>query len=285
MIEATSLPKENACKAFEVSKQSFYKWKKREPLPNSEGNILESMMQIALEFPKYGYRRVTKALHRQGRQVNHKRVHRIMKENNLLVRRKKFRPVTTQSGHGLKVYPNLAKDLVVTKLNHLWVSDITYIYLPLGFAYLAAILDIFSRKCIGWCLGKNIDAQLTLDALDMAIASRQYLGFSKLIHHSDRGVQYASQVYIDRLKEFGIVISMSGKGNAYDNAFAESFIKTLKVEEVYINEYETFEEAYANIKHFINLVYNEKRLHSSIGYVPPAEFEAEVLNKKSLNLP
>ena len=285
MIEATSLPKEKACNAFEVSKQSFYKWKKREPLPNSDGNVLDSMMRIALEFPKYGYRRVTKALHRQGEQVNHKRVHRIMKENNLLVRRKKFRPVTTQSGHGLKVYPNLAKDLVVTKLNHLWVSDITYIYLPLGFAYLAAILDIFSRKCIGWCLGKNIDAQLTLDALDMAIASRQYLGFSKLIHHSDRGVQYASQVYIDRLKEFGIVISMSGKGNAYDNAFAESFIKTLKVEEVYINEYETFEEAYANIKHFINLVYNEKRLHSSIGYVPPAEFEAEVLNKKSLNLP
>ena len=285
MIEATSLPKGKACKAFEVSKQSFYKWKKREPLPDSDSNVLGSMMQIALEFPKYGYRRVTKALHRQGEQVNHKRVHRIMKENNLLVRRKKFRPVTTQSGHGLKVYPNLAKDLVVTKLNHLWVSDITYIYLPLGFAYLAAILDIFSRKCIGWCLGKNIDAQLTLDALDMAIASRQYLGFSELIHHSDRGVQYASQVYIDRLKKFGIVISMSGKGNAYDNAFAESFIKTLKVEEVYINEYETFEEAYANIKHFINLVYNEKRLHSSIGYVPPAEFEAEVLNKKSLNLP
>jgi transposase InsO family protein len=160
------------------------------------------------------------------------------------------------------------------------VSDITYIYLPLGFAYLAAILDIFSRKCIGWCLGKNIDAQLTLDALDMAIVARKHLGLSETIHHSDRGVQYASQAYTDRLKEFGIVISMSGKGNAYDNAFAESFIKTLKVEEVYINEYETFEEAYANIKHFIELVYNEKRLHSSIGYVPPNEFENEVLNIK-----
>ena len=285
MIEATSLPKEKACKAFEVSKQSFYKWKKREPLPDSDGNVLESMQKIALEFSKYGYRRITKALHRQGELVNHKRVYRIMKENNLLVRRKKFRPITTQSGHGLAVYPNLAKDLVVTKLNQLWVSDITYIYLPLGFAYLAAILDIFSRKCIGWCLGKNIDAQLTLDALNMAIVARKHLGLSETIHHSDRGVQYASQAYTDRLKEFGMVISMSGKGNAYDNAFAESFIKTLKVEEVYINEYETFEEAYANIKHFINLVYNEKRLHSSIGYVPPAEFEAEVLNKKSLNLP
>jgi transposase InsO family protein len=281
MIEATSLPKEKACKAFEVSKQSFYKWKNREPLPDSDRCILGSIRQIALEFPKYGYRRITKALHRQGEKVNHKRVYHIMKENNLLVRRKKFRPITTQSSHGLKVYPNLAKNLMVEKLNRLWVSDITYIYLPLGFAYLAAILDIFSRKCVGWCFGKNIDTQLTLDALDMAIESRQHLGFSELIHHSDRGVQYASQMYIDRLKEFGISVSMSGKGNAYDNAFAESFIKTLKVEEVYIKEYRTFEDAFANIKHFIELVYNEKRLHSSIGYVPPAEFEAEILNKSA----
>ena len=284
MIEAAPLPKEKACKAFDISRQSFYKWKNREPLENYDSDILESMQQIALEFPKYGYRRITKALHRQGEKVNHKRVHRIMKDNNLLVRRKKFRPITTQSGHGMKVYPNLAKDLVVTKLNQLWVSDITYIYLPLGFAYLAAILDIFSRKCVGWCLGKNIDSQLALNALNMAIAARQSLGFSEMVHHSDRGVQYASQVYIDRLNKFGIAISMSGKGNAYDNAFAESFIKTLKVEEVYINEYETFEEAHANIKHFIELVYNEKRLHSSIGYVPPSEFEAEILNKQSLNL-
>ena len=284
MIEATILPKEKACRDLDVSRQAFYKWKKMEPQPNADNGILETMQQIALEFPKYGYRRITKAFIDKGEKVNHKRVHRIMKDNNLLVRRKKFRPVTTQSGHGLKVYPNLAKDLVVTKLNQLWVSDITYIYLPLGFAYLAAILDIFSRKCIGWCLGINVDAQLTLDALDMAIAARQHLGLFGTIHHSDRGVQYASQAYTDRLKEYGIVISMSGKGNAYDNAFAESFIKTLKVEEVYINEYETFEEAYANIKHFIELVYNEKRLHSSIGYVPPSEFETEILNKQSLNL-
>ena len=282
MIETTNLPIVKACTAFDVSKQAFYEWKKRESPSNDNGKTLESMQQIALEFTKYGYRRMTKQLHRQGQQVNHKKVYRIMKENNLLVRRKKFRPITTQSGHSLKVYPNLAKDLDVTKLNQLWVSDITYIYLPLGFAYLAAILDIFSRKCVGWYLGKKVDAQLALDALNMAIAARQGLGFSDLIHHSDRGVQYASQVYVDRLKKFEIGISMSGKGNAYDNAFAESFIKTLKVEEVYINEYETFEEAYANIKHFIEMVYNEKRLHSSIGYVPPAEYEAEILNKKSL---
>jgi len=279
MIQATPLPKVKACNALDVSRQAFYKWQKREPKPNTDFKTLELMQHIALEFTKYGYRRMTKELHRQGQQVNHKKVYRIMKENNLLVRRKKFRPITTQSGHGLKVYPNLAKDLVVTKLNQLWVADITYIYLPLGFAYLAAILDIFSRKCIGWCLGKNIDTQLTLDALNMAIAAREHLGFSELIHHSDRGVQYASEMYTDRLKEFGIATSMSGKGNAYDNAYAESFIKTLKVEEVYIKEYRTFEEAHANIKHFIELVYNEKRLHSRIGYKPPAEFEAEVLNK------
>ena len=279
MIEATSLPKEKACKSFEVSKQSFYKWKTREPTSKSDNKVLEVMQQIALEFTKYGYRRMTKELHRQYHEINHKKVYRIMKENNLLVRRKKFRPITTQSGHGLEVYPNLAKDLVVTRLNQLWVSDITYIYLPLGFAYLAAILDIFSRKCVGWCLGRNIDAQLTLDALNMAVSARQHIGFDGMVHHSDRGVQYASQEYTGRLKELGILISMSGKGNAYDNAFAESFMKTLKVEEVYIKEYETFEDAYANIQYFIELVYNEKRLHSSIGYVPPVEFEAEVLNK------
>ena len=279
MIETTHLPVEKACMAFDVSKQAFYKWKKLEPQPNDDCKTLELMQRIALEFTKYGYRRMTKQLHRQGQQVNHKKVYRIMKENNLLVRRKKFRPITTQSGHGLEIYPNLAKDLVVIKLNQLWVSDITYIYLPLGFAYLAAILDIFSRKCIGWCLGINIDTQLALDALNMAVAARQHLGLFGTIHHSDRGVQYASYVYTDRLNELGILISMSGKGNAYDNAFAESFMKTLKIEEVYINEYRTFEEAYANIKHFIELVYNEKRLHSSIGYVPPVEFETEVLNK------
>jgi len=148
MIEATALPVAKACNAFDVSKQAFYKWQKREPKLNIDSKVLGTMRQIALEFTKYGYRRMTKQLHRQGQQVNHKKVYRLMKENNLLVKRKKFRPITTQSGHGLEVYPNLAKDLVTTKLNQLWVSDITYIYLPLGFAYLAAILDIFSRKCV-----------------------------------------------------------------------------------------------------------------------------------------
>jgi transposase InsO family protein len=149
--------------------------------------------------------------------------------------------------------------------------------LPNGFAYLATILDMFSRKGIGWSLKKEIDTALTLEVLDMAINERWDMDLSNLIHHSDQGVQYASDDYIERLNQFGIKISMSRKGNPYDNAFAESFNKTLKVEEVYINEYETFEEALKNIKHFIEIVYNKKRLHSSLGYIPPEEFEMEVL--------
>ena len=202
-----------------------------------------------------------------------------MREEELLCRRKKrFKPITTNSNHGLAVYPNLVKDVAVTRLNHVWVADITYIHLPREFVYLAVVLDLFSRKCIGWGLSRSIDTQLALEALRKAIAARQNLGFAGLIHHSDRGVQYASQAYIDQLAAKGISISMSGKGNAYENAFAESFMKTLKVEEVYINEYATFDEAYANIKQFIDRVYNEKRLHSSIGYKSPAKFEQEVLN-------
>ena len=147
-----------------------------------------------------------------------------------------------------------------------------------SFVYLAVIIDLFSRKCIGWHLSNDIDTYLSLNALDMAIAARQQLGFDSLIHHSDRGVQYASNDYIQKLEEFGIKISMSRSGNPYDNAFAESFMKTLKVEEVYMNEYETFEDALKNIQRFIEEVYNEKRLHSSIGYMSPNKFEKEVLN-------
>lgn len=281
MIETTVLPIEKACNAFEISKQGFYKWKNREPPVNTDLSMLTEIRVIAAEFTKYGYRRVTAELHRRSKIVNHKKVYRIMKENNLIVRKKRFKPITTHSGHGLKVYPNLAKSLVLTKLNQLWVADITYIHLPEGFAYLAALLDIFSRKCVGWSMDISADTQLTLNALNKAILARRHLGLIGLIHHSDRGVQYASQEYVNKLNEEGIAISMSGKGNAYDNAFAESFMKTLKVEEVYIKEYRTFEEAYANIKHFIELVYNEKRLHSRIGYKPPAEFESEILNTTS----
>lgn len=163
-------------------------------------------------------------------------------------------------------------------MNQVWVSDITYVHLLHECIYLAVIIDIFSRKCIGWELSRRIDAELVLNALDMAVKSRVHMGIDGLVHHSDQGVQYACNEYVDRLNELGIQISMSRKGNPYDNAFAESFMKTLKAEEVYLKEYGTFDEAYNNIKKFIEIVYNNKRLHSSIGYLPPVEFEAKVLN-------
>ena len=179
----------------------------------------------------------------------------------------------------LKIYPNLAKNMALTGINQLWVADITYIHLVNEHVYLAVIIDVFSRKCIGWGLSRRIDAGLVLNALDMAVKARANLGIDGLVHHSDQGVQYACNEYVSLLEELCIKISMSRKGNPYDNAFAESFMKTLKAEEVYLKEYRTFEEAYNNIKHFIEIVYNTKRLHSSIGYLPPAEFEKEVLNR------
>lgn len=279
MIEQSKLPISHLCAKDTVSRPTYYRLKK-EPQVNSQDNILKPLInEIASEFPFYGYRRMTKELQNRGEQVNHKKVLRIMRTDNLLCRRKKaFRPVTTNSNHSFKVYPNLAKDLTVTGPNQLWVCDITYIRLPDDFAYLAAILDLFSRKCVGWYLSRDIDTYLTLTALNRAVAARQPLGLSNLIHHSDLGVQYASTEYVKRLEELGIRISMSRKGNVYDNAFAESFNKTIKVEEVYMNDYETFEDAYKNIQRFIEDVYNKKRLHSSIGYVSPEKFEQEVLN-------
>ena len=278
MIEQSQLPVIHACDALTLSKPTYYRWRTKQEIDH-DTTLRPLLHEIALEFPFYGYRRVTRELHYRGEHVNHKRVLRIMREEKLLCRRKRqFKPITTQSNHGLPVYPNLVKGLAVTSLNQVWVADITYIHLPRGFVYLAVILDLFSRKCIGWGLSRNIDMQLTLEALHKTIAARRHLGFAGLIHHSDRGVQYASQAYVDQLATQGIAISMSGKGNAYDNAFAESFMKTLKVEEVYIKEYETFDDAYTNIKQFIDMVYNEKRLHSSLGYVPPVKFEQEVLN-------
>lgn len=277
MISKKEIPASRACSDFEISRSSYYAWKNQEIKTDANTDVRKLINDIALEFSKYGYRRITKELHRRDKAVNHKKVLRIMREDSLLVRKKKFRPITTDSGHGLKVYPNLAKDLQVTYLNQLWVSDITYIQLLNEYVYLAVIIEIFSRKCIGWDLSRDIDTRLTLNALDMAISDRKSIGFENLIHHSDQGVQYASKDYVNRLKENGIKISMSRKGNVYDNAFAESFIKTLKTEEVYVKEYKTMEEAYDNIKEFVEKVYNKKRLHSSIGYLPPEEFEEKIL--------
>lgn len=280
MIEQSEFPIIHTCNALTLSRPTYYRWRNQQDPPDLDIELRPVIQEIALDFPRYGYRRMTKELQRRGFIVNHKRILRIMKEDNLLcLRRKKlFRPITTQSNHGHKIYPNLLQDAVITRINQVWVADITYIRLVCEFIYLAVIIDLFSRKCIGWNLSRDVDIQLTLGALNMAIRKRKQLGFKDLIHHSDQGVQYANNSYVELLKQLGIKISMSRKGNVYDNAFAESFIKTLKVEEVYMNEYRTFDEAYANIKDFIEEVYNKKRLHSSIGYLPPNEFEKEVLN-------
>jgi len=234
--------------------------------------LRDAIERLVLDFPGYGYRRVTQALRRSGWLVNHKRVLRVMREESLLCQLKRRFVVTTDSTHGYRAYPNLLASLTLERLDQAWVADITYIRLPMAFAYLAGILDAFSRRCIGWKLSRQIDTGLTLAALEMAIAVRQPR--RGLIHHSDRGVQYASTEYVSRLEEIGAWVSMSATGNPYDNAKAESFFKTLKREEVYLKDYQTFADAEANLGQFIDDVYNTKRLHSSLGYQPPAEFEA-----------
>ncbi len=234
--------------------------------------LRDAIERIVLAFPGYGYRRVTKALQREGWTVNHKRVLRVMREESLLCQLRRRFVATTASGHALRTYPNLATGFVPTGPDQLWVADITYIRLPTTFAYLACILDAWSRRCIGWRLSRTIDSHLTVAALKQAIGERRPA--PGLIHHSDRGVQYASGDYVGRLAEIGARISMAATGNPYENAKAESFFKTLKWEEVYLQHYRTFEEAEANLGRFIADVYNTKRLHSSLGYRPPVEFEA-----------
>lgn len=285
--ENENLSVRSACTTLGVSRSGYDGWVKRKRSPNPqdpyEMKLINEIQKIALDFPRYGYRRVTKELQRRDFAVNHKRVLTVMRKDNLLCVKKLFKPQTTDSDHSFRVYPNLAKDLEVIRLNQLWVSDITYIRLVREFVYLAVIMDVFSRKCVGWELSRDIDTQLTLNALDKALANRKGMDLSGLIHHSDQGVQYAANDYIDRLNDHGIRISMSRKGNPYDNAFAESLIKTLKYEEVYLKEYEFLDDAYSNIGGFLEDVYNEKRLHSSIGYLPPNEFEKGVIFKDRLS--
>lgn len=260
------------CRMLGVGRSWLYERLRVPTQAERDLDLRDAIERIVLEFPGYGYRRVTEALGRDGWEVNHKRVLRVMRQESLLCQLQRRFVVTTDSRHAHAVYPNLLAAATLTGLNQAWQADITYVRLPTAFVYLAAILDAFSRRVVGWALAREIDTRLTLAALEMALDRRSpQAGF---IHHSDRGVQYACADYVARLNVAGARISMSAKGNPYDNAKAESFFKTLKREEVQINSYTTFAEAEANLGRFIEEVYNLKRLHSSLGYVPPAEFEA-----------
>jgi len=236
-----------------------------------EADLMDHIEAICLEFPRYGYRRVTHQLRREGWQVNHKKALRLMRESDLLCQVKLKRLKTTNSNHCLPVYPNFIKDIVISHLNQVWIADITYIRIQTGFVYLAAILDAYSRRALGYAISESIDTALTLKALRMAVNNRHPA--PGLIHHSDQGVQYASREYVDELKSHGFEISMSRKGNPYDNATMESFFKTLKYEEVYLCEYKTLADVMNRLPYFIEEAYNIKRLHSALGYRPPDEFE------------
>ena len=265
------------CQLSRLSRASLYRQPRRES--EREMNLRNALHEAALDNPFYGYRRLTPELKQRGWKVGETRIRRLMREDNLLRLRKRRTKKTTDSTHALRVYPNLACDVTPTGLNQLWAADITYIRLGHEFVYAAVVLDLFSRRVVGWAVGPSLETELPLAALNQAVRERP--PEPGLIHHSDQGTQYASNKYIDKLREHDVKISMSRKGNPYDNAFAESFMKTLKTEEVDCNEYATLAEAQAEIGGFIETVYNRKRLHSALKYVSPVEFEKALAVRKT----
>ncbi|MDA1101905.1 MAG: IS3 family transposase [Proteobacteria bacterium] len=261
------------CTLAALSRAGYYRhWRVREPR-REETELRDAIQRRCLSHRHYGYRRITVLLSREGWWVNHKRVNRLMREDNLLcLRRKADLPATTDSKHRLRVYPNLARRLIPMAVNQLWVADITYVRLSESFAYLAVVLDAYSRRVVGWALAAHLQAILALEALEMALSQREFTS-GGLVHHSDRGVQYASGDYIARLDGSGIVASMSRVACPYDNAMAESFMKTLKTEEVEGQAYRDISHAREDIGAFIEEVYNRHRLHSALDYLSPEEFE------------
>jgi len=276
MIAGRGLTVERMTQLGRVSRASVYRFdESNHASHDADMDLRDAIQRIVLGWPSYGRPRITAELRRRGWKVNPKRVYRILREDNLLCIRKRKFVVTTDSNHGRKVYPNLARTMVLTGVDQLWVADITYIRLREEFVFLAVILDAFSRRVIGWALDRSLEEQLTLAALKMALSRRSVQ--PGLVHHSDRGSQYASGDYTRLLKENGIGVSMSRKGNPWHNAACESFMKTLKYEEIFRSEYRQLREAHLSIREFLEKIYNEKRLHSALGYVPPTEFEANLV--------
>jgi putative transposase len=271
MMQLEGFQANHACDIARVSRSGFYRrYEEHEPR-QADVELRDLIQQIALENRLYGSRRTTEELRHRGWVVNRKRVQRLMRADNLLVVRKQRFVLTTDSQHGYAAYPNLAARVNLTGVNQLWVADITYVRLRETFLYAAVVMDAYSRRVVGWELAEDLRAELALRALDRALADRAIA--AGIVHHSDRGVQYCCQAYIEKLQAHGFAISMSRTGNPYDNAKAESFIKTLKSEEVYLRQYRDQEDARASIRQFIEEVYNRKRLHSSLGYLSPEAFE------------
>ena len=265
---------ERMCMLGRVSRAGFYRWLMAEAPGEEEMEVRAAIHEVVVEHRgRYGYRRVSRELRRRGLVVNHKRVARLMREDNLLAIQPRAWVQTTDSDHELKVYLNLAVRMQLTGINQLWVADITYIRLRTEFVYLAVVLDAWSRKVVGWALGRSLAAQLAVSALEQAIAQRKPL--RGLVHHSDRGSQYACREYVSLLASQGMVPSMSRPANPYDNASCESFMRTLKREEIYAHTYRDLEDLRAHIEEFIERYYNRIRLHSALGYLPPEEFEQD----------
>jgi putative transposase len=265
-----------AAQFLDVSKSGYYNWLRMKGVDAKAARnkpIVEEIRKIICRNPGYGYRRVTKELWNYGYRVNHKRSLRLMRLYGLTVKNKRFKVITTDPEHDNPVYPNLVMRMNITRPNQVWAADFTYVQLRDKYVYLAVVMDLYSRRILGWALGPNLDADLALQALHMALYSRRNESLSGLIHHTDQGAQFTSFAYTQCLRDHGIQISNSRRGNPYDNAFVESFFKTLKCEEVYLNEYDTAKEAYDNIKWFIEQIYNATRMHSALGYVSPTEFE------------